>query len=347
MSAGYQAALEGVAVAARPDRARARVTGRDPVAMLQGILTNSVPAAPTPAGSPGVTRGRAAYSAILTPKGRMVADLRVVRGPRGDDQGLLLDLPTGALAGLLAHLGRYLPPRFAKTDDVSGALAQITVAGPGGAALLSRDALGLRVETAELDALGEGDWLWVDSGGEGVLIVRSADLDATAFDLFAERATADALARNAVAAGAAELNAAALEALRIEAGRPAWGADLDEETIPPEAGIDGRAIDHGKGCYTGQEVIVRLRDRGHVNRHLRALRFDGEAPLPERGAELWVEGKDRPVGSVTSAAASPRAGSVGLGWVRREVDVPAELRVGGPDGPRAQALAATTGWWRG
>jgi folate-binding protein YgfZ len=95
---------------------------------------------------------------------------------------------------------------------------------------------------------------------------------------------------------------------------------MDDRTIPVEAGIHERAIDYGKGCYTGQEVIVRIRDRGHVNRHLRQLML-GEVAPPPPGTELHVEGGAKPVGSITTAVRSPRFGqTVALGWVRRGVE---------------------------
>ena len=341
---GYQAALDSAAVALRPDRARVRVTGRDPVAMLQGILTNSVPEAAGPSG-PGVTGGAARYAAVLTPKGRMITDLRVVRGPREED-GLLLEVPAAALQGLLAHLAMYVPPRLARTADVTDLTGSLTVAGPGAAALLSREGLGLRVETGELPALAEGEWRWVDGGGAGVLVIGSGDLSTPAFDIVADRATGEALAARLLEAGAAQLTLAELDILRVEAGRPAWGTELDQETLPPEAGIDSRAIDHTKGCYTGQEVIVRIRDRGHVNRRLCGLRLGGAA-LPERGTELWTEARDRPVGVVTTAVTSLRAGGgLALGYLRREVEVPGEVRLGGPDGPRVGAVEPDGEWWR-
>ena len=313
--------------------------------MLQGILTNRVPEAPFPVG-PDVTGGAALYAAVLTPKGRMVTDLRVVRGPRGEEDGLLLDVPALALPGLLAHLDKYMPPRFAKSVDVTELTGSFTAAGPGAAAALSREGLGLRVETSDLTALAEGEWRWFDGGGAGVLAIRSGDLTTPAFDVVADRSTGDALAARLIEAGAAELTPSELDVLRVEAGRPSWGADMDQETLLPETGIDSRAIDHTKGCYTGQEVIVRIRDRGHVNRRLRGLRLGG-APLPERGAELWIEGRDRPVGAVTSAVSSPRAGGgLALGYLRNEVEVPGEVRLGGPNGPRVQAADLEGEWWR-
>jgi folate-binding protein YgfZ len=342
---GYRAAVAAVAVSERPDRARVRVVGRDPVGMLQGILTNRVPAAGSPA-EDGVARGGGSYSAVLTPKGRMVTDLRVVRGPREED-GLLLDLPAAALAGLTAHFGQYLPPRFAKAVDESARTGALTVSGPAAAALLTREALGLRVDDSELNALAEDAWVWVDAGGPGILVVRSGELSVPAFDVISDAETSESLRTRLLEAGAAALDAGDREVLRVEAGRPAWGSELDEETIPPEAGIDTRAIDHTKGCYTGQEVIVRIRDRGHVNRHLRGLVL-GEAAIPEKGAELWVAGKDRAVGVVTTAVSSPRAGGgLGLAYVRREVEVGGEVRLGSADGPAVRVKELGQEWWRG
>jgi folate-binding protein YgfZ len=347
-AAGYRAALAHAAAAPRPDRALLRVVGRDPVGMLQGILTNSVPAAaPPPEG--GVSRGRASYAAVLTPKGRMVADLRAFRGPHAEE-GLLLDVPAAALAGLTAHLGQYLPPRFAKVVSETPRLGALTVVGPDAAALLTREALGLRVDAHELDALAEDAWIRLEGEGDGVLVARSGELSAPAYDVIAERRTAESLLGRLLEAGAAPLDPGERALLRVEAGRPEWGAELDPETIPPEAGIDARAIDHGKGCYTGQEVIVRIRDRGHVNRRLRGLKLGG-APLPARGTELWVSGhgtqEQRAVGTVTTAVRSPRAeGGLALAYLRRAVVVPGEVRVGGPVGPPVAAVALAADWWR-
>jgi folate-binding protein YgfZ len=102
---------------------------------------------------------------------------------------------------------------------------------------------------------------------------------------------------------------------------PVFGTDMVDRTIPPEAGILERAIDQTKGCYTGQEIIVRIRDRGHVNRYLRRLEL-GDVPAPAKGTELLaVDGSGKVVGEITSAAQSPKFGGVlALAYVRRGVD---------------------------
>lgn len=118
-----------------------------------------------------------------------------------------------------------------------------------------------------------------------------------------------------------------LEVARIEAGEPKWGAELTEDVIPLEAGLRNVAISESKGCYTGQEVIIRILHRGHVNRHLRGV-LTGTAELPGIGADLIHNGKV--VGKITSAVYSPRfEQSIALAYVRREVEPPATVQLEG------------------
>jgi folate-binding protein YgfZ len=116
--------------------------------------------------------------------------------------------------------------------------------------------------------------------------------------------------------GACAVGAEAIDAARIEAGYPVFGVDMTTDTIPLEAGIEDRAISFTKGCYVGQEVIVRVMHRGagRVARRLMSLRFEGSPPAP--GTKLFSG--DRETGWVTSAARSPRTGAIGLGYVHRD-----------------------------
>src|SRR5207249_3648523 len=124
------------------------------------------------------------------------------------------------------------------------------------------------------------------------------------FDLFVDRSAADAVRKTMHAAGAVELDAATAEALRIESGTPLFHRDMDEETIPLEAGIESRAISFSKGCYVGQEVVIRVLHRGHgrVARRLVGITLGGDR-VPASGAT--ARASDRDVGQVTSAAWSP------------------------------------------
>ena len=118
------------------------------------------------------------------------------------------------------------------------------------------------------------------------------------------------------------VSAEELELLRIRAGQPAWGKELDERILPAEAGLEERAISFTKGCYPGQEPVARLHYRGHANRGLRVLEFEGELPAPD--TELELRGKV--VGRITSAV---RDGDrvVALAYVRREVPEGAALEL--------------------
>lgn len=341
----YAAAREGAVVVDRADRAVVRLYGRDPVRMIQGLVSNDVA---------GAAPGQGVYAAMLTPKGKMIADVRVLRRPAGD---LLLELDAGALAAVLDHLRRYVPPLFARFEDVSAALGVVGVYGPAarrvvGAALgialpdgMAEDAFVMAALPGGREAAAGGGGA-ADSSGPGgaaaepdVLVVRTLYAGVDGYDVVVPNDGLEAVWRALVEAGARPAGHGTLEVLRIEAGRPRWGAELDENVIPLEAGLLDRAISQTKGCYTGQEVIVRILHRGHVNWHLRGLLL-GEAPAPVRGASLVRAGETKPVARVTSACASPVHGqTIALGYVRREVEPPAELRLGEPDGPPVQVVA--------
>ena len=135
-------------------------------------------------------------------------------------------------------------------------------------------------------------------------------------------AVADKLIAAAKELGGRAVGWRALETLRIEAGLPRFGADMDESTLPGEAGLDARAVSYSKGCYIGQEVIARIRTYGQVARALRGLRLPSDLPaLPQHGDKLFHDGKE--VGFITSAVRSPTiSANIALGYVRRECNQP-------------------------
>jgi folate-binding protein YgfZ len=156
--------------------------------------------------------------------------------------------------------------------------------------------------------------------GEPVSVARIDQLGVPGFCVYLEPSRERDLIGALTEAGAREVSREALEAARIEAGYPIYGVDMTDDTIPLEAGIEDRAISLSKGCYVGQEVIIRVLHRGHgrVARKLVTLRIDGR--VPERGARLFAA--DRDVGFVTSAAASPRLGTVAMAYVHRDFVAP-------------------------
>jgi len=325
--AEYRAVRESAGVAERGDRARIRLWGKDPVKMIQGLITNDLLKSPA---------GQGVYAAMLTPKGRTLADLRVFRRELSDGVEVLLELPREALAGTRDHLKRMVPPMFAKQADVTETLAQLGVHGPRAREIVA-SVLGIDPPREE-DAHAEASF-----SGAPVMVAatRQAGLE-EGFDLFVDVEGAAALWAALVEAGARPVGRGALETLRIEAGRPRFGAELTEEVIPTEAfeetGLMERAISFTKGCYTGQEVIIRIAHRGHVNRHLRGLLLS-DTPAPATGTRLFNPETGKDVGWMTSVAWSPMlAQTVALGYVRREVDPGATLRAASADGPEAAVV---------
>lgn len=322
--AGYRAAREGVALFDRTDLRYWRFTGRDPAKMLEGVVSGRMPTRPEPfgAGAAGVFAGEATLHTVLTPKGRMVSDLRLAReaGDEGEPDVLWAIVPAAGADGLRAHLKRYLPPRFAKLEEPDD-VAILGVCGAEADAAVVRAVEALHGAAADdLAVLPAGGTLSVPTpDGDVLRLIRGAETVLPAYQVIGAPSAVARVAEALEARGAVHGTAAEWNVVRVEEGTPAYGVDMDEGTIPTEAGLEVVAIDHAKGCYTGQEVIVRIRDRGHVNRKLLQVRL-GEAEPPVSGTELFVEGREKPAGEVRSAVRSPRFGeTIALAYVRREV----------------------------
>lgn len=302
--AEYRALGESVALRDDSDRTPVRVRpGRKPERtqeVLAGLLTNHY-ARTEP--------GEALYSFLLTPAGRPVAELRAIN--LGDEHWL--DLPAACLDGTLEYLEKYLPPLFAVFELSS--VARVGLVGPAADRALTEGSAG--PDPSAVEPLGA---IRRRVAGAPAVAVRREPIEGPGWDLYlpagalAEAWTALETATREAGGRAAGWEA--YDAWRVERGVPAYGADISRDNLPQETGQEGRAISFEKGCYTGQEVVVRIHHRGHVNRHLRGLRFRDR--LPEPGAELYREERAR--GVVTSPVRSPRLGPVALGYVRREVE---------------------------
>ncbi|MGE0711121.1 MAG: folate-binding protein YgfZ [Planctomycetota bacterium] len=266
--------------------------------------------------------GEGAYGCVLTVKGGTVGDLWAL--VRQDD--LLVLCAPAAAEGLYAHLGRYARFDRVVMDDLSAEWRVLSVSGPRSGVVVAA-ATGASLPAGQLQhaALGEG------------VLVRDDWLGAEGYDLIVAAAEAGGRLAALLAAGATEAADEALAAARIEAGVPLYGVDMDEGTIPVEAGLEERAIAYDKGCYTGQEVIVRIKHRGKVNRHLRGLLLP-EGELPATPLPLFSGEKE--VGPLTSAARSARLGRpVGLAILHRKYEPGTTLALGAPDGPPAEIAA--------
>lgn len=287
---GYRALTAGAGLVHRRDRGVLDVSGGDRAAWLQGLLTNDVAAIPP---------GEARYAAYLTPQGRMISDMRVI----ALDDRMRLDVPAALAAALRERLDGLIFAEDVQIADVSPSTSVLEVHGPRGAEAIDalRSALAERAEGA----------------GE-VAIVRDDQFAVPGWALYVPRERYASVSSALERAGVVEVSLDTLEVVRIEAGVPRFLADMTEDTIPLEAGIEDRAISFTKGCYVGQEIIVRVTHRGggRVARRLVGLSFAGTDAA--RPGDRLVSG-ERAIGHITSAAWSPALGHViALGYVHRD-----------------------------
>lgn len=324
-AAAYAALHDGAVLVDRDARFRMTFTGAQAKPSLGGLVTNDVVA---------LAPGRWQRAAALTPKGRVIALLRVA--DLGEE--LLVDTEAAAGPGFAAMIRKFVNPRLAKYADVGAGTRCLGVYGPAAAERIAT-ALGTAAESpdgATLAALPSDALRTIGSGEERLVILRSTDLGVPGYDLIGAPARVAAIEAALRAAGLLTAGDAVETVVRVEAGLPAWGVDMDDETIPQEANLDALgAISFNKGCYTGQEVVARIHFRGHVNRHLRWLR--AEAPIPAGATVTDAEGKE--VGDVRSSVVSPRRGALALVMLRREVEPGQAVTVRGPSGDLVATVA--------
>jgi folate-binding protein YgfZ len=299
----YDAARRASAFFDRADRGFIVVSGADRATYLQGLLTNDIVA---------LKSGTGCYAAYLTPQGRMIADLWVYE--LGDVT--LLALLRDVKDTVLAKLDQFIFSEDVQLGDVSATFASVAVVGPDAAATTAR--VITSISPAVLASLAEHGNLRTEFAGHPAILVRVTDTGQPGFDLYVESSQADQLKAALRAAGAQEVDPSMADVLRIEGGIPKFHLDMDEETIPLEAGIEGRAISLTKGCYVGQEVIIRVLHRGHgrVARKLVGLAFESDSG-PVSGASVTAALRD--IGRITSSVFSPALGRpIALAYVQRE-----------------------------
>jgi tRNA-modifying protein YgfZ len=298
----YSALHNGALFFDRSDRTRMRLSGPKAAELLTGMVTNDVSA---------LVVGEGQYAAALTPKGKIVADLRIF----SLEDGLLVDTSAAAAPGWKDMVQKYVNPRLAPYHDVTSELSDFGVFGRSARSIVSRV---MEIDDRDLAALPPYGSIARPFGDAKAIVARVPEMDLEGFEIFIPKEAGDALKAKLVAAGVAAGTSDTWEIARIESGRPQWGADMDDSTLPQEANFDELgAISYTKGCYIGQETVARVHFRGHVNRFLRRLRFVTR-PAPPKGAEL-VDETGKVIGDLRSVALSPRYGGVALGMVRREV----------------------------
>jgi folate-binding protein YgfZ len=316
---GYAAMREGVALVDRPERSLLRLAGKDPVGMLNAVLTNDVPA----------QDDHGTYAMLLNPKGRVQTDLRVMK--TGDR--ILVDTePEGAeAAGEI--LGRYAPFSRVKLEELPDWKA-LGLYGPQAAELL------------ELPDLAEFGTRQVEIDGVPVLVVGVA-VPVAGYDLIAPSDALEEIRGLLIGRGAVPADYAAYETARIEAGIPRFGTDITPDNFPGESKTTlERAVSFGKGCYPGQETVARMHYRGSPNKGLYRFELEtAQEEAPEAGDEI-LQGEQVLLGPTSSLDVVGRLTSVSplpindkifaLGYLTRKADPEAPMRA-----ENAKVLAVT------
>lgn len=298
----YETVTQACGLLDRSERGKLALSGSEAAAFLQGQVSNDVEA---------LTSGSGCYATFLTPKGKMLGDVRILA--TADE--LLLDTERSTLQALFNLVRRGLLGFQAELHKRTLECALVSLVGPQST---------LVAGLPELAEAPEHTHVPITLGDVSARAIRTD----VGVDLLCWSDALGTIQSVLHSHGARDVGEEAVECLRVESGRPRYGIDLDDTVIPEEAGLNARAVSFSKGCYVGQETVARLHWRGKPNRHLRGIRLSGPALT---GDALHLG--QRSVGQLGSVALSPRFGPIALAMVRREAEPGAEVTVGDTAAP--------------
>ena len=296
----YRAVRSAVGLIDLTHRGLLQFTGPDRLSFLQGMLSNDLKSLNPFDGQ---------YAAILTQQGKVVADVRVLCSLNS----FYLDFWCNLKSKILDHLNRYLVADEVEIADRSAEYAMLSIQGPKAEALLRKV-----VGPFEFP-IRPKQHAMVTIEGAAVCIVRDSDTGESGFDLIVPQASLQTIARSlsdlGKGFGGAWVGEEAHDILRLEAGVPRYGIDFSEENLLLEVGLEN-AVSFTKGCYLGQEVVERIRSRGHVNKKLVGLLVGG-SDIASAGDAIYVGDAD--VGQITSCAHSPALKqTIALGFIQKD-----------------------------
>ena len=303
---GYEALRKGSAWLDLSARGKIFASGRDRTRLLHNLTTNHIKQ---------LAPGQGCLAFLLSPQGRIQADVHVFCL----EDRFLLDTEPELREKVIQHIRKYIIADDVKLDDATERLAAIGVEGPAASAMLAD--LGLAVPGDEYSTLS-----W-----EEQIIARVSATGQPALRIYLPAEKKPDLIRRLEAAGAKAASAEAAQTVRVENGKPLYGVDILDTNLPQET-MQMHAIHFEKGCYLGQEIVERIRARGHVNKTLARLEINS-ATAPTEGTKLVVNGAE--VGEITSAVFSPFVGKVlALGYVRTPHNQPGILLSAGEETAR-------------
>jgi tRNA-modifying protein YgfZ len=287
MTEGYTALLDGAAWLDISSRGRIAVSGRDRTRLLHAIASNDVKK---------LQPGQGCYAFLLSPQGRIQADLLLFCFAGR----FLIETEPELREKVMAHIRRYIVADRVELEDTGGQTGEISIEGPRSAAILA--SLG-----APVPEIPYSHDAW-----EGSIVANGGITGQPGFRVFcAAEAVAD-LARRLGAAGAMSATPDDFRTVRIENGKPRYGEEIGDTALPPET-RQTHAVSFTKGCYIGQEIVERIRARGHVNRTLQRIELPGTDPAAP-GSTVDCEGKPA---EIASSVYSPRLGkAIALAYVR-------------------------------
>ena len=300
----YDAVRSAVGIADLSHRGKLKLSGKHHLKFLQGMLTNNVE---------NLEPGTGMHAALLTVKGRMVSDMKVYKF----EDSILFDLEPGVNIKVGELLTKYRLSYKADIEDLSDTQSLFSLNGPNAMSLV------FKVLDLPPREMNEYDHFNAELGGHEVTVAKVSRTKFDGYDIYAPSGASESIwdlfLSEGQELGILPVGQNAMNVLRIEAGIPEYGTDMDESNIPIEAGI-WDALDFEKGCYVGQEVVARIKWRGHVNWHLLGIVLDGNT-IPAPGDEIYSG--ERKIGRITSGVFSPGLNKpIALGYIRREFKEP-------------------------
>jgi folate-binding protein YgfZ len=319
----YAAVRErGCGVIDLSSRGRILVSGSEAVQFLNGLITNDMKTLAVNTWMP---------AAFPTAQGRLIASVRVVRlKDEGIDKNVcptfLIDTEAATHEKVLKTVERFTLAGDFHVKDVTAETAMLSVQG-NKALEVVRVALGEAAAGIGANQTQQITWPQNDSSADrasevapSLTLIRASHTGADGFDLMVNADTAGSLWETLQSAGARPVGYEGLEILRIEAGLPRYGTDMDETNIVTEAALD-EAVSYTKGCYVGQEIIARIKYRGHVARKLTGVMFEQAVKVAVGATVNSEDGKE--IGRVTSVTYSPHRGrTIALAYLKYDYLVP-------------------------
>ena len=316
----YSAVRDGGAgLIDQSSRGRILVSGSEAVMFLNGLITNDMKTLAVNSWMP---------AAFANVQGRLLAAVRIAHR----EDGFLIDTDNATRETVITLLDRFTLAGDFHLQDLTDETQMFSMQGRKAPEIISR-VFGEEAASVERQKIANAQF-----GDTTVTVIRASHTAEDGFDLFIDANNGAKLRDALTAAGAAPISNETFETLRIEAGIPLYGVDMDENNVVTETNMDD-AVSFTKGCYLGQEIIVRIKHRGHVAKKLSGVVLDDSTPVPRNSKIISSDGKE--IGRVTSSAFSPRLDrAIALGYLKYDyLAAGTEVKVAAPESETKATVA--------